>query len=81
MSVTIGALRESAPRETRVSLVPEVTDKLIRDGAGVLIERAAGERAGYPDALYKGVTWSDGASGVAPRMRSAAFSASIATGA
>ena len=64
MSVTIGALRESAPRETRVSLVPEVTDKLIRDGAGVLIERAAGERAGYPDALYKGVTWADGASGV-----------------
>ena len=64
MSVTIGALRESTPRETRVSLVPEVTDKLIRDGAGVLIERAAGERAGYPDALYKGVNWSDGASGV-----------------
>ena len=64
MPVTIGALRESAPRESRVSLVPEVTDKLIRDGAGVLFERAAGERAGYPDALYKGVTWSDGASGV-----------------
>jgi H+-translocating NAD(P) transhydrogenase subunit alpha len=64
MSVTIGALRESAPRETRVSLVPEVTDKLIRDGARVLIERAAGEPAGYPDALYKGVSWSDGASGV-----------------
>ena len=64
MSVTIGALRESAPRESRVSLVPEVTDKLIRDGAGVLIERAAGERAGYPDALYKGVNWSDGASSV-----------------
>jgi H+-translocating NAD(P) transhydrogenase subunit alpha len=64
MSVTIGALRESAPQETRVSLVPEVTDKLLRDGARVLIERAAGERAGYPDALYKGVSWSDGASGV-----------------
>jgi NAD(P) transhydrogenase subunit alpha len=64
MSVTIGALRESAPRETRVSLVPEVTDKLIRDGTRVLIERAAGERAGYPDALYRGATWSDGASGV-----------------
>jgi len=64
MSVTIGALRESAPRETRVSLVPEVTDKLIRDGARVLIERAAGERAGYPDALYKGVTWSDAAGAV-----------------
>ena len=64
MSVTFGALSESAPRETRVSLVPEVTDKLIREGARVLIERAAGERAGYPDALYKGVTWSEGASSV-----------------
>jgi H+-translocating NAD(P) transhydrogenase subunit alpha len=64
MSVTIGGLRESAPRETRVSLVPEVTDKLIRDGARVIMERAAGERAGYPDALYKGVTWSDAASEV-----------------
>jgi H+-translocating NAD(P) transhydrogenase subunit alpha len=64
MSVTIGALRESAPRERRVSLVPEVTDKLMRDGARVLIEHAAGERAGYPDALYKGVTWSDSASAV-----------------
>jgi len=64
MSVTIGALRESAPRETRVSLVPEVTDKLIREGARVLIERGAGERAGYPDALYKGASWSDDAHGV-----------------
>jgi len=57
MSVTIGALRESAPRETRVSLVPEVADKLTRDGARVLIERSAGERAGFPDAAYKNVTW------------------------
>jgi H+-translocating NAD(P) transhydrogenase subunit alpha len=58
MSVTIGVLRESAPRETRVSLVPEVTDKLVKDGARVLIERGAGERAGFPDSLYKSVTWS-----------------------
>jgi proton-translocating NAD(P)+ transhydrogenase subunit alpha len=64
MSATIGALRESAPRETRVSLVPEVTDKLIREGARVLIERAAGERAGYPDALYKGVVWASTAAEV-----------------
>ena len=61
MPVTIGALRESAPRETRVSLVPEVSDKLIKDGARVLIERAAGERAGFPDAAYRNVSWSDGA--------------------
>src|SRR6516164_7004858 len=61
MSVTIGALRESAPRETRVSLVPEVADKLTRDGARVLIERSAGERAGFPDAAYRNVSWSDSA--------------------
>jgi H+-translocating NAD(P) transhydrogenase subunit alpha len=61
MSVTIGALRESAPRETRVSLVPEVSDKLIKEGARVLIERGAGERAGFPDALYKGVVWASSA--------------------
>ena len=57
MPVTIGALRESAPQETRVSLVPEVADKLAKDGARVLLERGAGERARFPDALYKSVSW------------------------
>src|SRR5580704_5246603 len=64
MSVTIGALRESAPRETRVSLVPEVADKLAREGARVLMERGAGERASFPDSLYKSVTWADSAASV-----------------
>src|SRR5205809_571381 len=64
MSVTIGALRESAPRETRVCLVPEVADKLTREGARVLIERGAGVRACFPDSLYKGVSWADSAAGV-----------------
>src|SRR5437764_265787 len=64
MSVTIGALRESAPRETRVCLVPEVAEKLTREGARVLIERGAGVRACFPDSLYKGVTWADSAAGV-----------------
>src|SRR4029077_12663682 len=57
MSATIGALRESAPQETRVSVVPEVAEKLAKDGARVLIERGAGERARFPDALYKSVSW------------------------
>jgi NAD(P) transhydrogenase subunit alpha len=57
MPVTIGALRESAPRETRVSLVPEVADKLAKEGARVLMERGAGERACFPDSLYKSVGW------------------------
>jgi NAD(P) transhydrogenase subunit alpha len=61
MPVTIGALRESAPQETRVSLVPEVADKLLKEGARVLLERGAGERARFPDALYKNVTWADSA--------------------
>jgi H+-translocating NAD(P) transhydrogenase subunit alpha len=64
MPVTIGALRESAPNETRVALVPEVVDKLARDGARVVMERGAGERARFPDSLYKSVVWADGAASV-----------------
>lgn len=59
MPVTIGALRESAPQETRVSLVPEVADKLTQSGARVLLQRDAGSRAQFPDSLYKSVTWAD----------------------
>jgi H+-translocating NAD(P) transhydrogenase subunit alpha len=61
MPVTIGALRESAPQETRVSIVPEVADKLAKDGASVLLEHGAGERARFPDSLYKSVGWADSA--------------------
>jgi NAD(P) transhydrogenase subunit alpha len=64
MPITIGALRESAPHETRVSLVPEVADKLAQGGARVILERGAGERARFPDALYKKVEWMDGAAAV-----------------
>ncbi len=64
MPVTIGALRESAPQETRVSLVPEVADKLAQSGARILLQRDAGARAQFPDSLYKSVTWADSASAV-----------------
>ena len=37
MPVTFGALRESAPGETRVSLVPEIADKLAAAGVRVLL--------------------------------------------
>jgi NAD(P) transhydrogenase subunit alpha len=53
MPVTIGALRESAPQETRVALVPEVAEKLALAGARVLLEHGAGVSAQFPDALYK----------------------------
>ena len=61
MPVIIGALLDRAPREKRVSLVPEVAGKLVRAGARVLIERGAGERAGFPDGAYQGVQWADAA--------------------
>jgi len=67
MPVTIGALRESAPGETRVSIVPEVATKLAAAGARVLIERGAGTSAQFPDALYKDVEWADSADAVLAR--------------
>ena len=64
MPVTIGALRESVPGETRVSLVPEVVTKLKAAGARVLMERGAGISAQFPDVLYKDVDWADSAASV-----------------
>jgi NAD(P) transhydrogenase subunit alpha len=57
-------LRENAPQETRVSLVPEVADKLTQSGVRVLLERDAGARAQFPDALYKNVSWADSGAAV-----------------
>jgi NAD(P) transhydrogenase subunit alpha len=64
MPVTIGALRERTPGETRVSLVPEIADKFAAAGARVLVERGAGTSAQFPDALYKKVEWADSAEAV-----------------
>ena len=68
MPITIGVLRESAARETRVSLVPEVAEKFVRLGARILLERGAGERAQFPDSAYRGVEWAD-AAGVLARAQ------------
>jgi len=51
--ITIGVVKESAPNETRVALVPEVTAKFAALGARVLIEKDAGATAQFPDSLYK----------------------------
>jgi NAD(P) transhydrogenase subunit alpha len=64
MPVTIGALRENAPNETRVSLTPEVADKFAQAGARVLVEQDAGARSYFPDALYKKVEWASSGSQV-----------------
>lgn len=61
MPVVIGALRETAPSETRVALVPEVAGKLAAAGATVMIERGAGVSAQYPDSAFKNVEFIDSA--------------------
>jgi NAD(P) transhydrogenase subunit alpha len=59
MPVIVGALRESAPQETRVSLTPEIVGKLTQAGAKVLVERGLGTLARFPDDAYKNAAWAD----------------------
>jgi len=61
MPVMIGVLREAAPHEARVSVVPEVADKFAASGARIAMERGAATRARFPDASYKSVEWLDAA--------------------
>jgi NAD(P) transhydrogenase subunit alpha len=53
----IGVPRETLPDERRVALVPSALPALTKASIQVLLEKGAGERAGYPDAYYaeKGV--------------------------
>jgi proton-translocating NAD(P)+ transhydrogenase subunit alpha len=48
----IGVLRESAPHEHRVSLVPTSAKRLVAAGHAVALESGAGASAGFPDADY-----------------------------
>jgi NAD(P) transhydrogenase subunit alpha len=61
MAVVVGVLRETAAKETRVAVVPEIAAKLKAAGVRVLIERGAGTAAHFPDALYADVEFSDAA--------------------
>src|SRR5512147_2556708 len=49
----IAVLRESAPGENRVALVPDNVIRLARAGHEVRVQRSAGEPAGFPDAAYQ----------------------------
>ncbi|HJS21837.1 MAG TPA: NAD(P) transhydrogenase subunit alpha [Steroidobacteraceae bacterium] len=64
MPVVIGALRETAPNETRVALVPEVAGKLAGLGARLVMERGAGAAAQFPDAAYSKTELADSAQSV-----------------
>ena len=54
-TLTIGAVRERAPGERRVALVPEAVTLLRRAGLDVLIEAGAGSGAWFTDAEYTDV--------------------------
>jgi NAD(P) transhydrogenase subunit alpha len=51
-TLTVGALRERAPGERRVALVPEAVTLLRRAGLDVLIETGAGSGAWFTDTDY-----------------------------
>lgn len=52
MAITIAALKE-APAEHRVSLVPSVVKRLVKQGCHVLIEKSAGAAANFADQQYE----------------------------
>ena len=48
----IAVPKETAPRETRVALVPETVARLVKGGLEVVVEAGAGERATHADPAY-----------------------------
>ena len=63
VAVRIGVPKETDAREQRVAVVPDGVRALVRGGATVVVERGAGARAYYGDALYEtaGATLADAA--------------------
>ncbi len=55
MPIRLAVPRETAPGERRVAIVPEVAQKLGKQGFEIVVETGAGERAGYPDSAYEAV--------------------------
>ena len=49
----VGVPKETAPRETRVSLIPAGANTLKKAGLDVVIETGAGAAAGFPDAAFR----------------------------
>jgi NAD(P) transhydrogenase subunit alpha len=57
MTVSIGALKERAPAEMRVSVVPETADKFVHAQVRIVLEHGAGVTAQFADASYRNVEW------------------------
>lgn len=52
MGIKIGVVKEHAPGERRVALVPEMAKKLVAKGAEIILESGAGAAAGFLDEAY-----------------------------
>jgi H+-translocating NAD(P) transhydrogenase subunit alpha len=48
----VAVVKENAPGEQRVALVPETVQKLTQGGLEILVERGAGDGAWFPDGTY-----------------------------
>ena len=64
MSLTVAVLKETAEGERRVALDPASANKLAKRGIRVLLERGAGDRAGFSDEQYSGATILDDAESI-----------------
>jgi H+-translocating NAD(P) transhydrogenase subunit alpha len=51
-AVTVGVVKETAPRERRVALDPPGVARLVSAGCTVIVEAGAGASAWFPDAAY-----------------------------
>ena len=51
----VAVLKESATRENRVALTPDSASRLVKSKVDVVVQRGAGERAGFPDDAYTAV--------------------------
>lgn len=48
----VAVLKETAARENRVALTPDSAGRLVKSKVDVVVQRGAGERAGFPDDAY-----------------------------
>jgi NAD(P) transhydrogenase subunit alpha len=57
MYVNVAVLKETAPHERRVALVPSLTAALVKLGAKLHMQTGAGDASSFPDESYKDVAF------------------------
>ena len=53
MAIRVAVPKETAPKERRVAVTPEIAGRLVKQGYTVRVEAGAGEGAYFPDAAYE----------------------------